>query len=629
MIRSPLSPPKGPIHVGIEEVFMRPGAIIRIAFATLVVCAALGSVSFGQDDDAPAVTVNVISPSSEVCAVTVPNPEPTINAPADYLVTNYDFSGADQGISVDDSVDQLTWFFAGDSKAGDDHAWFGKYAPDTGGANVIGYLDGSDYGNPESLCEHLQLTTVPGMTSTTGGRVYSPDVMIAPPGDSIDNYIFSKTPNLTGATAPILPPNSGIPGIDEATTGAFFIPNEMSFHYDGDGHWDNQGGSMYLFYAGSPGLQVQSDGSKGLPITSVSYLAIWKKPSAIGGIPNVSPTTYNILARVDYNTENDTTSCYPNICPPGPPSGSWPAKPPLGGHFVWVDAVVARDGGDAGDGIPYVYLFGTGKFRASHVYLARIREDNLDAVSHCPKQPCYLGQTPGFQIWTTSTPTGTPHWSPSDAAPSSEDIANAAYLTFPDDATLEYGQISVRYFQNVGDGGIWLMTAAPTGGYNSPPFTSPYDQRVIARWAKSPLGPWSSALTVFDMRSSSADGSQNQSRYCCQGVWTGQLDPNGLKVWQCLGRPDGKPFQQCVECQDAKTNQQSGTPGPIRFGFYAPDMLPYLTNVSSTTQEHAGTRYVTDTFTVNYLLSIFEPYNSVLFKFTLQTASSSPDRDRQ
>ena len=575
-----------------------------------------------------AATVSVVSPSSEVCAVMVPNPEPTSAAPADYLVVNYDFAGSDQGISVDDPIDQITWFFAGDSKSADANAWFGVHAPGTGGANVIGYLDGTGYGNPGSLCQHLKLVTVPGMTSTTGGGVYSPDVMIAPAGDSIDNYIFARTPNPTGATAPILPPNSGIPGIDEATTGAFFLQNSDRTDDDGqsgrqgDREGSKPGGTMYLFYAGSPGLQVQSDGSKGLPVPSESYLADWKNPSPVGTVPNVSPTSYDILARVDYSTDNDTTTCYPGICPPGPPSSNWPATPPLGGHFVWVDTVLA---GDADDGTPYVYMFGTGKYRASHVYLARIPVTALDRVGRCATAPCYLGQTRGFQIWTTSTPNGTAHWSPSDSAPSAEDIANATYLSFPDDASAEYGQISVRFFRNVGAGGLWLMTSAPTGGYNSPPFISPYDQRVIARWAPSPLGPWSDALTVFDMRSTSATGSKNQGLYCCQGVWNGKLDPGGLKVWECLGPQDGKALQECMECQDSNPTQPSGTPGPMRFGFYAPDMLPYLTEVSSSSEVRSGMKYVTDTFTVSYLLSIFEPYNSVLFKFTLQTVSSSPE----
>ena len=614
---------------------MRFGVIIGVAFAMSAVCCGLASASLSKDGgDWPVNTsVSIVSPSSEVCPVTVPNPEPTTAAPPDYLTTNYDFSGADQGISVNDPIHEVTWVFPGDSKSADANAWFGVYEKGAGGANVIGYLNGKDYGNPASLCEHFKLVTVPGMTSTTGGGVYSPDVMVAPPHDSIDNYIFTKTPNLTGAKVPILPPNSGIPGIDETDTGVFFIPNSMGhddddgrgWKRDSDGDWNKLGGTMYLFYAGSPGLQVQSDGSIGLPITSVSYLADWKNPSPVGTTLDVSPTTYDILARVDYSTENDTTTCAPKICPPGPPNSTWPATPPLGGHFVWVDAVVA---GDMGNGNPYVYLFGTGKFRASHVYLARIREKDLDSITRCAAAPCYLGQTRGFQIWTTSTPNGTPHWSPEDAAPSAEDIANAAYLSFPDDPTAEYGQISVRYFKNAGAGGLWLMMSAPTGGYNSPPFTSPYDQQVIARWAPSPLGPWSDALTVFDMRNSTTTGTTNEGLYCCQGVWTGKTDSNGDKVWECLGPPDGKSVQQCTECKGSNTTA-TGTAGPMRFGFYAPNMLPDLTDLSTSSKVQSGTRYVTNTFTVNYLLSIFEPYNSVLFKFTLQTVSSSPEWIRE
>ena len=43
-----------------------------------------------------------------------------------------------------------------------------------------------------------------------------------------------------------------------------------------------------------------------------------------------------------------------------------------------------------------------------------------------------------------------------------------------------------------------------------------------------------------------------------------------------------------------------------RCGFYSPFMPPYLTNVNTSTSIQFGIKYVTDTFTVSYLLSVFE-----------------------
>jgi len=544
-------------------------------------------------------TVTIVNPSSLVCPVTKPNPEPA-GASTDYLVLNYDFDGSDLGISVDDPINKLTWVFGGDAIAADEVAWFGVFGPNKGGANMIGYLDGADYGNPDSLCDHFKLVTVPGMKSDSGGGVFSPDVMTAPPNDPISNYIFNPTPNVNGATVPIIPANSGIPGIDESTTGAFFYQTSGA----------NPSETIYLFYAGSPGIGINYDGTLGIPITSVSYLAAWDNPSPVGTTNNVAPTNYQIISRVDYNLENNTTTCpgkFPAICPPAAPAGWQSTAPtsPLGGHFVWV----ATEAGDDG----YVYMFGTGKFRASDVYLARMPLTSLDLIGHCSSPPCYLGQTPGFQIWTASGPNAsqqTPWWSSSP--PSTAEINNAAPLSFPDDTTADSGQISVRFFDTLGSSGLWLMMSGPVG---NPAFS----QKVIARWALSPTGPWSNALVVFDL--SNATGSQNQKLYCCQGQWNHQLDSLGLKVWECLGPRNGAPAQQIIECKDASTTQTSGSAGLPRYGFYAPFMLPYLTNVSSSTSIQSGIKYVMDTFTVSYLLSIFDPYNSVLMEYTLQVVA--------
>ncbi len=173
----------------------------------LAACLLLGRDAPGAEGTSltlpPAVTV--ASPSVEVCPVTVPNPVPPSPRPS-YLATAYDFAGSDQGLSVDDPANKVTWLFAGDAKSADSNAWFGVTPTTAGGANMIGYLDGPDYGNPAGLCSHLKLVTVPGMTSKSGGAVWSPDVMLPPPGDPVSNYIFNPTPNKSGATVPTLPP---------------------------------------------------------------------------------------------------------------------------------------------------------------------------------------------------------------------------------------------------------------------------------------------------------------------------------------------------------------------------------------------------------------------------------------
>ncbi|MGA2713461.1 MAG: hypothetical protein ABSG41_10185 [Bryobacteraceae bacterium] len=578
---------------------------MNLHLAILVALIGLAGAAHAQTE----TTVTVVNPSSEVCPVTKPDPAVPSTASHDYLALNFDFSGSDQGISVDDPLHKVTWLFTGDALAADAVAWFGVFGANAGGANMIGYLNGADYGNPASLCNHLQFVTVPGMKSNSGGAVFSPDVVTAPPGDSISNYIFVPVPNAKNAPDPIIPSNSGIPGIDETVTGAFLEPNE-----------NGSPETIYLFYAGSPGDQVNSDGSLGFPVTSVSYLAAWKNPSSSGTANGIAPTNYQVLARVDYSLDNtDTTSCpskFPTLCPPLTPAGwqSTAPVPPLAGHFVWVSTEPGPDG--------YLYLFGTGKFRASQIYLARFPAARVSTIGQCSSPPCYLSATPGFQIWTSSLPSGSPRspgWSSNP--PSAAEIQGASPLSFPDDTTADAGQISVRFFSSLGFRGLWLMMETPNG---NPKF----DQKVIARWADSPAGPWSAALVVFDM--TTATGSQNQKLYCCQGQWNGNLDAAGRKVWECLGPKDGVPVQQCMECNDAGAGQSSGSVGALRFDFYSPFMLPYLANVSKAFSFQSGTGYVEDTFTVSYMLSVFEPYNSVLMNYTLQVASPAvPDRFRR
>ncbi len=118
----------------------------------------------------------------------------------------------------------------------------------------------------------------------------------------------------------------------------------------------------------------------------------------------------------------------------------------LHGHFINIAAEVAGD---------YVYLFGTGAYRQSPIYLARKR---LDA----------LGTPGGF-----------------------EELG-------PIIATPGYGETSVRYFPELGR---WMLLAEES---------LPTSNRIVAYLADHPEGPWGSPHVVHDMGDPAF-----RAAYCC------------------------------------------------------------------------------------------------------------------
>jgi hypothetical protein len=169
------------------------------------------------------------------------------------------------------------------------------------------------------------------------------------------------------------------------------------------------GDSIYIFYT--------TVVSRAQPDMVASYLARWQTP---GGMPS-----YQILYAVDERVDD---------------SG------PLHGHFINIAAEVSGD---------YVYLFGTGAYRASPIYIARKR---LDALA-----------TPGGfeELGTVTTTPG-------------------------------YGETSVRYFPEVHR---WMLLAEEL---------LPASNRIVAYTASDPAGPWTGPLVVDDM----ADP-QFRATYCC------------------------------------------------------------------------------------------------------------------
>lgn len=190
---------------------------------------------------------------------------------------------------------------------------------------------------------------------------------------------------------------------------------------------------------------------------------------------------------------------------------------PLGGHFI----NVAAETDDT-----YVYAFGTGAYRASSVYLARKRLDSL--------------ATPGFEAYDAASGT----WG--------ADPATAAPIIAP----TGYGETSARYFSAIDR---WMFIGEEL---------TPTTNRIIARFADRPEGPWSEPIIVHDMADAAFRGA-----YCCGAVNV------------C----NGKQFFNCD-----------------RTGFYGTYLLPDVVVNAD------------DSFTVTYTMSSFDPYNVALYQATFR-----------
>ncbi len=186
----------------------------------------------------------------------------------------------------------------------------------------------------------------------------------------------------------------------------------------------------------------------------------------------------------------------------------------LGGDFINIAAEVSGE---------HVYLFGTGEYRASAVHLAR-------------KKLADLASPGGFERFDAASKS----WM---AAPAK----SAPIIDAPG-----FGETSVRYFPAIGR---WMFLAEDLSSGN----------RIVARFAATPEGPWSQSITVHDM----ADPAF-LAKYCCAGD-------------SCAG---GRLFH----CGKA--------------GFYGSYLLP---------DAAVGPE---GSFTVTYTLSTWNPYNVALLRAT-------------
>ncbi len=228
----------------------------------------------------------------------------------------------------------------------------------------------------------------------------------------------------------------------------------------------------------------------------------------------------------------------------------------MNAHFVWVAPVVGPDG--------YLYLFGTGQYRKTPVYLARLPlsyngQDFPDFVAP------YFADTPGLQFFDSAA---SPPWSasPADATPLLFDATTGTNSNI--------GELAVRWFNDVG---AFLMSYNQAGNGNGP--------RVAFRWASTPTGTWQEFLPL-DMAQA-----KNQCLYCSNANATTCSASYSITV------PRPQAFTQCYP-----------------FSLYSPLPLPEISNESSAIV--AGQQVLS--FTVSYMYSTFVPYGAVLFSADLR-----------
>ena len=202
------------------------------------------------------------------------------------------------------------------------------------------------------------------------------------------------------------------------------------------------GDAAILFYAG----RVELDPTR----ATIGMLARWGTPGA--GLP-----IYDVVREVDALVDGT-----------------------LGGHFIQI-APVERDG--------VVSLFGTGDYRKSGVYLARVELATLDTGAGTELWD------PGLATWHVAESLGQPEREAIEPVFEGHDGVGELSITRLDDPDV----LVALYQRELHDAGGAIV-----------------DNRVVLRVATAPEGPWSDALTIVDM----ADPAFS-AEHCCGATCPG------------------------------------------------------------------------------------------------------------
>jgi hypothetical protein len=290
----------------------------------------------------------------------------------------------------------------------------------------------------------------------------------------------------------------------------------------------------------------------------------------IGG----TTTKYTILTHFDGRSPRDANGLY----------GAWDQGRVIssnadGGHFIQV-SLVKHDG--------HVYMFGTGGYRSSDIYLAEI-----DATPGVPFPDNGFWNGAGTRYFTglVTNVVGkqghvqksviSPTWSTVETDPSVTPVVfdnpqvdgTPVCPPYPGDCPTA-GNLSVDY---VGSLGLWIMTF--DGGRQQESGGDPNRLNgIYFSWAKEPWGPWSQPVQIFNLAD---DGGFGQFVY------------NGNASFGPTGGPEGPTI-------DPAKNDPCSTRGAN----YAPYIVKPFTQVKG------------NTLTLYYNLSTWNPYTIVLMSST-------------
>jgi len=242
----------------------------------------------------------------------------------------------------------------------------------------------------------------------------------------------------------------------------------------------------------------------GISLSDGLYLVV--NAGADHSMGDIHANAFSLLVRFDESAKTFTT---------GRTVSSMPS-----GHFVYT--ALRASGAD-------VYMFGTGKYRGSDIYLSKTPASGFWTGTGTQY---FVGRVNGQPTWTTSE---------ASAVPIIQDNPLNGPAWPNDNPTV--GNLSVVYSSDLG---MWLMTY--DGGRQSPATRGMY-----FTYAKDPWGPWAAPLLVF-----------NSARDPGYGVFI--HNPNAVPGDGLIGPTIGN-------------NDPTTTSGAL----YAPSLIERFTRVSGNT----------------------------------------------
>jgi hypothetical protein len=233
-----------------------------------------------------------------------------------------------------------------------------------------------------------------------------------------------------------------------------------------------------------------------------------------------------------------------------------------GGHFLYTTMHQAGAGVAGVNGEPSVLMFGTGDYRNSEVYLARIPTDKFSTGMGTRY---FTGLVNGRPTWTQ----------PATTAQQVLDNQRHAVPVFFDRApSPSIGNISVAYVPAIG---LWLMT------YNADGTNPPATRSVFLRYAAAPWGPWSDPQPIFNACNDGGFGSYIHYHRDLPGSDCAIADP-----------PPSGPGGPMID-EDTGNND----PETSRGGAFAPSIIERFTTLKN------------GKFSIYYTLSTWNPYTVI------------------